>query len=173
MLNQFWLLSCCFFKNISNALCRFNWSVIWWLLTYPKNRNSTRLLGTHNPDSRIWISHTKTTWSSCKVCFKMITQSFCDVMTIIVQGRGWWCRGLFQFSEAGGRWFRSRCHQSWEECIKVSATMRLCDLFRPTQPNDWGSPLLRVKWRGSLLKDLESCKGIPQLSCKNLGQYKK
>ena len=34
-----------------------------------------------------------------------------------------------------------------------------------------GKPWLRVKWRGSLLRDLESCKGILQLSCKNLGKY--
>ena len=36
-----------------------------------------------------------------------------------------------------------------------------------------GKPWLRVKWGGSLLKDLESCKGSLQLSCKNLGKCQK
>ena len=34
-----------------------------------------------------------------------------------------------------------------------------------------GKPWLRVKWGGSLPKDLESCKGILQLSCKTLVKY--
>ena len=36
-----------------------------------------------------------------------------------------------------------------------------------------GKPWLRVKWGGSLPKDLESCKGILQLSCKTLVKYQK
>ena len=34
-----------------------------------------------------------------------------------------------------------------------------------------GKQRSRVKWGGSLLKDLESCKDIFQLCCKNLGKY--
>ena len=43
----------------------------------------------------------------------------------------------------------------------------LCNLFRSTQPNDQET-VIGVKRGGSLLKDLESCKGILQLSCKIL-----
>ena len=50
----------------------------------------------------------------------------------------------------------------------------LCNLFWSTQPNDQETLIeLRVKWGGSLLKDLESCKGILQLGCKNPGKYQK
>ena len=61
--------------------------------------------------------------------------------------------------------FESRCDQSWERCAKCSAQLNQWNIFRSTQPNDQ-EIVIEGYMRGSPLKDLKSCVGILQLSCR-------